>query len=128
MSQVKDYLIKKNVEILSKIGYEKDMFFRYNESDSLNDLLSDFRNRIPERIMFNVLLDNSITFEYLKCGKDSQSNHEDLIEAGYLLGLIHATHKGCIYALEFSKTRFYFIGYENDILISLRNSFKSVYK
>jgi uncharacterized protein with ParB-like and HNH nuclease domain len=122
MSQVKEYLIQKNIEILSRL--EKDTFFKYNESDALDNLLFEFKKRIPEKILFNVLVDLSITFEHLRYSKDHESNHEDLIEAGYLLGLIHATHKGCIYSVEFSKTRFYFVGYENDILLSIRNSLK----
>ena len=124
MSQVKEYLIQKNIEILSRLGLEKETFFKYNESDALNDLLFDFKKRVPEKVMFNTLVDLSITFEHLRYSKDHESNHEDLIETGYLLGLIHATHKGCIYSVEFSKTRFYFVGYENDILLSIRNSLK----
>lgn len=128
MSNFKTYLIKKNQETLKSLSFDRNAFFRYKESETINEMISSLTHRIKKNKIRDALVESSVAFESIDYFNDSESNHEDLIETGYLLGLLHATHKGCIYSVEFERIRFYYIGMESDIIMDLRNCFRSITK
>lgn len=123
MASMKSYLIEKNLDILSSTHLETMARFTYSESDSLQELLRKYKNekKFPSSKIINVLTDSCLTFESISYKTDSYSNHEDLIEVGYILGLLHSRHRGQIIGVEFDKMRFYFIGVEADVFAHLKS-------
>lgn len=114
------------MDSLESLSFDRNAYFTYRESSMLDDYIVGMSGRIKKNIIRNVLVDLSITFESLIFEKDNESNHEDLIEVGYLLGLLHATNKGCIYATEFADIRYYFVGVESDIVNDVRSAIRNI--
>ena len=125
MTKFKNYLVKKNIDSLTALSFDRNAYFTYRESSMLDELIIGMTGRIKKNTIRNVLVDLSISFESLLYEKDSNSNHEDLIEVGYLLGLLHATNKGCVYATEFADIRYYFVGVESDIVSDVRDAIRN---
>lgn len=124
MSIFKTYLIEKNRELLESpsLVLANQARFTYAESDNIQDMLRFYvKDRgLDLNTIYDVLADACITFESLSYKGDNESNHEDLVEVGYILGLLHSQHKGRIYGITFQKSRFYFIGVEADIFATLK--------
>lgn len=125
MTKFKNYLVKKNIDSLTALSFDRNAYFTYRESSMLDELIIGMTGRIKKNTIRNVLVDLSISFESLLYEKDNDSNHEDLIEVGYLLGLLHATNKGCVYATEFADIRYYFVGVESDIVSDVRDAIRN---
>ena len=128
MSQFKEYLVRKNIDVITSISSYSNAFFTFNTSEEIQNLIDLFSTKISGAYIRNVLVDTSLVFEDLKYKNDSYSNHEDLIEAGYILGLIHASHHGAIYSVTHQFIRYFFVGVESDICIELRSKFKKKMK
>lgn len=124
MTKFKNYLVKKNIDSLTALSFDRNAYFTYRESSMLDELIIGMTGRIKKNTIRNVLVDLSLTFESLLYGNDCESNHEDLIEVGYILGLLHATNKGCVYATEHMDIRYYFVGVESDIVCDIRDSIR----
>jgi hypothetical protein len=128
MSKFKNYLVQKNIETLEKFQFDKNAYFGYKESEQLTELINCSIGRFKKNKIRDVLVDLSITFESLCYQDDTESNHEDLIEVGYILGLFHATHRGCIYSVEYDNIRFYFVGMESQIVSDIRDELRNIRK
>jgi hypothetical protein len=128
MTKFKNYLVQKNIDTLTNLQFDKNAYFRYKDSDAISEFIECCIGRYKKTVIRDILVDLSVTFESLCYQNDSESNHEDLLEVGYLLGLLHATHKGCVYAVEYDSIRFYFVGMETDIVSDIRSEFKKLVK
>lgn len=99
--------------------------FKYEESSQIQELIRYFKKEkgMDDRTISNVLIDNSLILEELTFKNDSPTNHEDLLDAGYVLGYLHAKHPGRIFGITYDKMRYYFIGVETDIYTNLKTQF-----
>lgn len=125
MSKFKNYLVEKNRELLESPTIAiSNARFTYAESDDIQEMLRFYTKEkgLDASLIYDKLADLCITFESLSYKQDNSSNHEDLVEVGYLLGLLHSAHKGSIFGITFEKTRFYFIGVENEIYTVLKTN------
>lgn len=131
MSDFKSYLIEKNKKLLDEIvTIQTNARFSYDESDLISDMIKFYISdrHVDPNIIHEVLEATCITFESLKYKNDNESNHEDLVEIGYILGILHSSHAGKIYGITFERIRYYYIGVENDIATILRNKISKTLK
>ena len=110
-------------ELLSTTKLADAISFKYNKSEEIQEIISYFLNdkKMPLQIICAVLADSSVILEDLDYRNDSRSNHEDLLEAGYILGYMSCKYPGNILAIDCNKMRYYYIGSARDISVYLRN-------
>jgi len=96
--------------------------FKYEESSQIQELIRYFKKEkgMDDQTIANVLTDNSLILEELSYKNDSPTNHEDLLDAGFVLGYLHAKHPGRIFGVVHDKIRYYFIGVETDIYTNIK--------
>lgn len=116
------FIAEKKRELLEGKIDTGSLRFQYGESRKTQELLNYYKKEkgVDSKAITEILSDNCIIFEDLHYGSDNESNHEDLIDAGYVLGFIHAKNPGRIVALDHDKFRYYFIGDESDIYTNIK--------
>ena len=99
-------------------------FFQYQICESLFETIEHYKIKIGRKRVSKVLSDHSVIFESLVYGKDSDSNHEDLIDAGYVLGRVQAEVGGIVLAVPFEGFRYFYVGQEHDLCVELKHQLK----
>lgn len=100
-------------------------FFNYVESEEIYELLELYSKRgLRRRTIHELLGQHCVIFESLIYNKDSESNHEDLIDAGYVLGRVQGQCGGNIIAIIVDNFKYFFVGLENEIFAHLKHTFK----
>ena len=104
--------------------YNNNYFFGYEECEDLYEIVEHYKNKIGRRRVHKVLIDNCVIFESLNYGKDSEGNHEDLIDAGYVLGRVQGQNGGIILAINFESFRYFYVGTDGEICRHLKYMLK----
>lgn len=99
-------------------------YFMFNQD--MFDLVKHYKERLGEKRLHSILLDCCLIFEPLEYGQDSYNKHEDLLDAGFVLGYEVARTGGKIMALKIDNCRYYFVGKESEIYYDVKFALKSV--
>lgn len=114
----KDYLKEKRTSLLEYDSSQfKNLMFKYSTSDTIDETLKYYLKDkgIDTRKVHQILQEASLTYD------DSTLNdHEDILDAGYVLGYIQAKQGGKIIGVLFDKKTYFFIGLEQEIVKVLR--------
>lgn len=114
----KDYLKEKRTSLLENdMSQFNNLMFKFSTSDTIDETLKYYLKDkgIDTRKVHQILQDASLTYD------DSKLNdHEDILDAGYVLGYIQAKHGGKIIGVTFDKKTYFFIGLEQEIVKVLR--------
>lgn len=104
-------------------------FFNYIESEEIYELLQLFSDRGMKRRKIHDILGNTcVIFESLIYNKDTESNHEDLLDAGYVLGRAVGANGGSIIAVQVDNFRYFYVGSEQEIFTHLKHNFKKAHQ
>lgn len=104
---------------------EKNYIFNYIVSDKIQELIELYLEKgYKKRRIHDVLVDSCIIFESLYYNKDSESNHEDLLDAGYVLGRVQAQEGGCIVVVQLDSFRYFYVGCEEEIFQYIKEKMK----
>lgn len=109
------------------IHVPKNYIFSYIVSEKIEELIQIYIERgFKKRKIHDILLDSSIIFESLYYNKDSENNHEDLIDCGYVLGCVHAKEGGSIIAINLDSFRYYFVGSEDELFFYIKDRIRKI--
>ena len=115
----KEFLKEKRMNLMEAYKSDdfKDLYLKYSESDTIDETLKYYMKEkgMDVRKVNNILQDNSLVYDDF-----SLNDHEDLLDAGYILGHVQAKMGGKIIGVLFDKKRYYFIGNESEIVHALR--------
>ena len=104
---------------------EKNYIFSYFVSEKIQELLDIYLERgFRKRKIHDILVESSIIFESLYYNKDSESNHEDLLDCGYVLGMVQAKEGGSIVAIQLDTFRYFYVGCEEEIFQYIKQKLK----
>jgi len=128
----KEYKAEKLGELLEHDSNEfANVRFKFSESDKIQEILKYFvkDKGIDGRKIHNILQDSAVTFEDISYGDSNNASlHEDILDSGYVLGYVHAKRPGRIFAVDFEKTRYFYIGVESDIIQHLKTELNKTIK
>lgn len=120
----KNYLKEKRESLLEFDSSQyNNLMFKYSTSDTIDETLKYYLKDkgIDNRKVHQILQDASLTYD------DSTLNdHEDILDAGYVLGYIQAKQGGKIIGVLFDKKTYFFIGLEQEIVSVLRQELNKV--
>jgi len=128
----KEYKAEKMGELLEHDRNEfANVRFKFSESDKIQEILKYFvkDKGIDGRKIHNILQDSAVTFEDISYGDSNNASlHEDILDSGYVLGYVHTKRPGRIFAVDFEKTRYFYIGVESDIIQHLKTELNKTIK
>lgn len=119
----KQFINEKRVSLMENANEFSKLKFQYLESDDIKETINYYLKTkgVDPKVINNILLDSCLGYDEF-----SDNDHEDLITTGYILGYIQAKIGNKIYGVTFDGKRYFYIGYEKEILNVIRTELNKV--